>query len=412
MRIENIAVELNESSAKLSAMISWEDCPRPPQVIYFETPSEFANGFTCNPSPFLIAACISGMHHGEKRVWVDCELCPELVNGLSTAMCLLGHWYGRSEKVLKIESRGKIKQVSPRAPSRSGFFMTGGVDSLVTLRLNRLHYPRAHPGSIKDGLIVFGLEVSSREAFEHVLSSLAPFVQQAEMEMIPIYTNVRYLDDDWQFWSRQFQGAVLASIAQVFSSRLTRVSIGSTDDIAHLEPFGSHPLLDCNYSSHDLHILHQGIAFSRLEKCKILTEWDNAIRYLRVCNRGDYYQKGMVNCGKCEKCIRTMLALLALGKLEGAQAFPRSDVSEDDIQNHVYLTSNTIYEYEEILPLLKQRNRHDLVRAIQRAMANYRGEVGFTGALKRFDRVRLNQGLCTLKRALFSPSDVGSGEGV
>jgi hypothetical protein len=412
MRIENIAVELNESSAKLSAMISWEDCPRPPQLIYFETPRKFANRFTCNPSPFLIAACISGMHHGEKRVRVEYEVCPELLNGLATAMCLLRHWYGRSEDVPAIECKGKTKQLSQRVPGRAGFFLTGGVDSLTTLRLNRLHYPIEHPGSIKDGLIAFGLEVSSREAFEHVLSLLAPFAQQAEMEMIPISTNVRYLDDDWQFWSRQFQGAVLASIAHVFSGRLTRVSIGSTDDIAHLEPFGSHPLLDCNYSSHDLHILHQGIAFSRLEKCKILTEWDKAIRYLRVCNRGDYYQQGMVNCGKCEKCIRTMLALVALGKLEGAQAFPRIDVSENDIRNHVYLTSNTVYEYEEILPLLKQRDRHDLVRAIQRVIANYRGEVGFTGALKRFDRVRLNQGLCTLKRALFSPSDAGRGEGV
>ncbi len=36
----------------------------------------------------------------------------------------------------------------------------------------------------------------------------------------------------------------------------------------------------------------------------------------------------LLNCGKCEKCVRTMLALLALGVLHRSHAFPVNDVDE------------------------------------------------------------------------------------
>jgi hypothetical protein len=45
---------------------------------------------------------------------------------------------------------------------------------------------------------------------------------------------------------------------------------------------------------------------------------DEALATLRVCTK---LPQGLVNCGHCEKCIRTMLSLLAVGALERCPTF-------------------------------------------------------------------------------------------
>jgi hypothetical protein len=54
-----------------------------------------------------------------------------------------------------------------------------------------------------------------------------------------------------------------------------------------------------------------------MEKSRLLAQFPEVLSRLRVCwaNLGDY------NCGHCEKCIRTMLGLKALG-IDRCEAFP------------------------------------------------------------------------------------------
>jgi hypothetical protein len=81
------------------------------------------------------------------------------------------------------------------------------------LRNNHVGFPPGSPGRIQDGLLVFGLEIDSLESFEHAAAALRHIAHDAGINMLPIFTNVRYLEDDWVFWEHEFQGAVLASIA-------------------------------------------------------------------------------------------------------------------------------------------------------------------------------------------------------
>jgi hypothetical protein len=94
--------------------------------------------------------------------------------------------------------------------------------------------------------------------------------------------------------------------------------IASSYDIPHLHPCGSHPLLDPEYSSYGMRIRHRDYEMSRLEKIKIVSQWDIAFQNFRVClaNVPD-----RLNCGKCEKCVRTMTELTALGLLHKTRAF-------------------------------------------------------------------------------------------
>lgn len=402
MRIENFRSEKEGNMPRVTATVIWEDCDRPAQEFYFGTDQAFAEDLTCNPHTFLVACGIPALHHREERVFIDAEICPELRDGLITAMAWIHHWYYEPDhKQPRIEAKIQAKAQSSRTAERAGFFFSGGIDSLATLRANRLNFPLEHPGSIKDGLLVYGLEVYEPESFEHVVNSLSHIAQDAGITLLPIYTNIRCLNDDWTFWEHEWEGAVFSSIAHAFGQRLTLAYIASTYDIPNMRPLGSHPLIDPNYSSSDLRIRHDTITLSRLAKTKLVADWDVAFNHIRVCNMTQHIQPGMLNCGKCEKCVRTMLALVGLGVLDQTRAFPVSDISEELVQSVVRLGETTYPLYDELIPYLVERQRHDLVRAIEEKIAVYLDrEPGWKGRIKRFDRRHLNGNLVKYKNLL------------
>jgi hypothetical protein len=165
-------------------------------------------------------------------------------------------------------------------------------------------------------------------------------------------------------------GAVFSAIAHAFARQFTVVSIASSDSISAVQPYGSHPLLDPNYSSSDLRIRHEGITLSRLDRTKLLADWDVAIKNLRVCNKSEHYQVGMLNCGECEKCIRTKLALLVAGVLEKTPSFSKQEISVELLQS-IYMKEQDFAYYRELIAPLAAKGYDNLARVIERRMASF-----------------------------------------
>ncbi|HWO43952.1 MAG TPA: hypothetical protein VNO43_19340, partial [Candidatus Eisenbacteria bacterium] len=309
MRIENLRLEERGARTRSVATVVWEDCARPPQDVYFETESVFAEGLWPNPDAFLTVCLMPALWHGETRVRVDGRICPELRSGLLTVMGVMRSWNGITRPPVRIEAEPRPPAFSDRA-ARAGFFFSAGVDSLATLRLNHLNFSADHPGYFKDGLLVYGMEVDRPDAFEHVLKTASVIAEAAAITMIPVYTNARSLEEEWDFWIDLGQGAVFAAAAHSLSRRLTTVSIASSYDVPHLHHTSTHPLIDPNYSSWDLRIKHDAVEMPRVDKIRLLADWDVAIDNVRVCNQAHLYNAERLNCGKCEKCVRTMIGFL------------------------------------------------------------------------------------------------------
>ncbi len=384
MKINNLTTEKNGNYTKVAATVIWEDCDRPTQELYFETTTELANSLTCNPHAFLVAGIIPAMHHGEKRIYLDAEICPELQAGLMMAMGWLRQWYHSDRQLVSIEAKTKSDFTWPQF-QRAAFFFSGGIDSLATLRVNRLDFPLEHPRSFKDGILILGLEgheIEGQLAGQH-LSLLSELAIDAKIDLLPVYTNIRNLDRDLEFWHNEFQAALLSAVAHAFSARLTDVTIASSEYAPFVVPYGTHPLLDPNYSSQNLRIRHDSVLLSRLDKTKIIAEWDAGLQNLKVCTRNQYED---LNCGRCEKCLRTMTALEAIGMLEKTTAFLRKDICEEILVNGAYIGDEGIrYCYLETVDLLKQKGRDDLVRGIKRIVDRF-DEKDFKGIVQRLDR--------------------------
>jgi hypothetical protein len=155
---------------------------------------------------------------------------------------------------------------------------------------------------------------------------------------------------------------VLAGAAHAFAPRLNLLFSPSSYDIATQVPCASHPLIDHEYSSFNLRIRHRDTTLTRLEKVKIVSEWQPALENLRVClaNVPD-----SLNCGKCEKCIRTKMELLSLGVLDKTQAFADHDVDPELLSAVNIAIRHRPPFYEEMIQPLKECGRSDLAQAIE-----------------------------------------------
>jgi hypothetical protein len=408
MKIQDLRAERKGHRARVSATVTWEDCARPVEELYFETEEEFAKGLTCNPHAFLVGCIIPAMHYGERRLSIEAEICPELRQGLITAMSWLRHWYyAPKRELVRIEAKTQMHPPHPPTPARAGFFFSGGVDAFATLRQNHLTFPPEHPGFIKDALLVYGLELDDPQAFGYVKESLSVAAKEIGVTLIPVYTNVylNYREEDarqgFSFWEDKFVDAALGAVAHAFSRRLSKVSIAASQTLPYAIPRGTNPLLDPNYSSYDLRIRQENFELSRFDKIRLIADWGVALQNLRVCNYYRRYREDYLNCGHCEKCVRTMLMLLALGALDRTRAFEKSDVSADLVFGSVKSIPHISRKatYVTLMNTLAEKGRGDLVHAIKQVLAK-RYKKGWRVRIKGLDQKYLGGSLSRIKRSL------------
>lgn len=371
MRITNLRSEDRGELLRLAADVQWEVADRPDMELYYEVPAEYGDHVALGAEAFLTAATLPAMRLNERRVTIEGEVCPQLLEGLDIAMHWLARW-NRERRVVTLEAPpGCAHSKNSEGARVAASLMSGGIDSLAVLKHNHDQYPPGHPSRIATCLVyrgIWGVEREERDDTAARLAKahadLAPVATSADVTLIPVFTNFQNLSDgDIPFWQYEFQGAALSSVAHLFRPSISSLALASTWTIENLRAWGSHPLLDPNYGTHDLAIRHELLTWSRMDKTAVLADWDEALQVLRVCNRD---AEGDVNCSRCEKCKRTMLTLVALAALSRTKAFKYQDVSPGLLETLHIPYRHVEGDYVEIAAALRRRGRADLADAIAR----------------------------------------------
>lgn len=389
MIIAEPAMEERDGLVRLTARVEWEDTQRDPQEIVYALPAEFKGDARPAPESFVLVGALAALRMGEGRVAFDSGVCPDLYDGLQTAMAWLCRWNRRRSRV-RLDVNQKCSHETVSDTRRAGVLLSGGVDSLALLRANALAYNPGHPRRMRLAFVARGIwaadppdETAVRERLDEAVTALEPVAQDLELTTIPVYANFRTLTDrDVRFWQYEFQGAALASIAHLFGSRVQAMSIGSTWDVPFLTQWGSHPLLDPNYGTHAVVIKHEQSHLSRLDKVGLIAEWPTALSTLRVCNRTP---EAVVNCGRCEKCVRTKLELATVGALERTDTFTESEVTPGDV-GEIHIPYGEVEpDYREVADALSRKGDDSLAAAVRRSVVRSRIRRRLH-RLKRFSR--------------------------
>lgn len=262
------------------------------------------------------------------------------------------------------------ERVAGTGGGRTAAFFTGGVDSFFTVLRHRAR--EGTPSSLRiDDLVYvngFDLPLDATAGFARVRESLGRAADQLGARLVCVATNLRETAFARADWSRLSHAAALAGVAHAIGSRYDTVLIASSAGYRDLRFWGSHPLTDPMFSSSSTRILHDGAAFMRVEKTEYIASSVVAQRHLRVC----WKSLDGGNCGRCNNCYRTMMALDALGVLDQFMTFDPSALDLRRARRIFCRHDYDVRQFGYVLDLARRCRRADIVEAVEASLGGSR----------------------------------------
>ncbi|MCQ4272935.1 hypothetical protein NA655_18050 [Pseudomonas kuykendallii] len=285
-------------------------------------------------------------------------LSPQFLANQRQLMQTFTGWFARYRPV-SITAQALVSR--PKAATgRVGSFFTGGVDSFYTFL--------KHREEITDLIFVHGYDVALDDLpRRQAISEMGRAIDQATgVRFIELETNAIRLFKDFGRWGLHGHGYGLGSAARHLADYLDRIYIPSSFAEADLMPWASHPQTDPLFSDERLEVIHDGCEVGRIDKVEALAADPLALAHLRVCWER---VEGSYNCGRCEKCLRTMTSLEALGVLKDSATFPPR-VALERVRALVMYDDSLIKFARENVRLLSARGLGDspLARAWQQVL--------------------------------------------
>jgi hypothetical protein len=252
--------------------------------------------------PFLLPAMAQ---HADLEV--EAPLTPEFLKNLEFVRRRASEWWPEfSDGAV----HAPVGSARPRGP-HAGVFYTGGADS--TYALQQLH-PRLRYAVYTEG---FDIPLVQAERLRLTRASLAETVAACGLDLVVLRTNLRthplFKRAPWI----TSHVSALAAVAHVLGDLIHTMHVAASDVPP---PWGSYPDLDAAWSSESVEIRNFSAELSRLQRVSAIAKWEPARKHLRVCwyNCSELPE---LNCGACEKCLRTRMQLFVAGATDGLDSF-------------------------------------------------------------------------------------------
>jgi len=314
VRVDDIQVRPAGEEVELSARVRRIPRGLPDRRIWYRFPAELGPALVERADPFLPALLFCAIA-GREPLEIEGAVSKRLAAGAEKAMAIWRRWYA----LAPVPVSAALVSAESSEPQVTASFFSGGLDSFYTV-LKNLGSPAGEP-KVSELLFVWGLDIGldNRELYRAVRGRLQAIADGLGLRLVLASTNLRELTDRFAAWGKHQFGAGLSSVALCLGRRLRRVYLPASYTFVHAHPWGSHPLLDPLWSTESLTVIHDGSEATRPEKAR----WQVgrsplALEHLRVCfeNPGNAY-----NCGRCEKCLRTMVNLEVAGALDLCRTF-------------------------------------------------------------------------------------------
>jgi hypothetical protein len=313
--------------------------------LWYRIPTEYNFLITRSCDPFVTATLLLFMRWKVPTI-VHGQVSPSLLQNLEEFQAAWSAWEPNKYKPIEISAEIEQEQPPAQTTDKAVVAFSGGVDSCFTVFRHRTNRCGRWQRNLQAGAMIHGLDIplEEQQGFADAAEKSRKLLASVGVQLIPIATNFRQLPLKWE----DAFGAGLASCLMLLQGGYTTGLIASSFPYQALSfPYGSNPVTDWMLSSNAFQIVHDGAAFPRLDKIGEIANWEEAMQSLRVCWEGTHKDR---NCGRCEKCIRTILNFRILGV--GLPECFEQDVTNEQIQT-IRVTSGPLTEMERVLEAAK-----------------------------------------------------------
>jgi glycosyltransferase involved in cell wall biosynthesis len=342
------------------------------QHVWFRTNADL----TANADAALAACLMPAMRAGGGRLELPEPISARLLRGQWEFQAVQRAW-SRSwvfgdpplDEVEVVAPRREPRDLVPRGTVAA--FFSGGVDSWSTV----LDHPDVTHLIFARG---FDLAAGESDLTDSVEQRLRAAADELGLPLITVETNLRELSDPIVRWD-VYYGCAIVSIALLLGPLFDRVLIAGDNDHEVQVPVGHNLRVGELLSTEGLQIVDDGGRYSRFERLSRIVDHPVCQRTLRVCWEN---RDGAYNCGRCRKCLGTMISLEALGARERFTTFPPDlDLAATEaieIRQPILLNL-----WLDTLDATRAAGRPDLERVVQRVVARGRAACGFAPDYRR-----------------------------
>ncbi|AFZ55623.1 hypothetical protein H6G54_22570 [Anabaena cylindrica FACHB-243] len=301
--------EMTEAEGSITISITIENHQKTRTRLWYRLPYECRELVTNSCDPFVVATILMAMNQSTDLI-VHGEVSPSLLQNLTEFQAAWNSWLPNNYSLINIIADVEKEQINNQSSDQVIAAFSGGVDSCFTMFRHRTGSCGRWQRNLTAGLMVHGFDIplSQKEIFDSTAQRSKIMLSSLGVELIPLATNFRQVIK--VKWTDTFATA-LGSCVRLLQRGFQASLIPSSFPYNALSfPYGSNPVTDNLLSSNTFKIIHDGAAFSRLDKIREIVNWPEALEHIRVCWQGSQKDR---NCCCCEKCVRTILNFRILG---------------------------------------------------------------------------------------------------
>lgn len=362
MIIKEVQLYRDDRATTLSARckvrkIGWD-------TAYFRVDDVIGNSVRSDASPFAAALLLPSMKQGEDLI-IEGSISAKLYKGMRAIMQEVLTW-GIGLHPIKIEADTLV--ADPPRPARSASFFSGGVDSFYTYLEHKTD--PAEADRISSFILVNGFDIDRRNTrlWDRALENVKSIAEAEQVGLAVVRSNIQDLVEPILLWDYA-HGGCLAAVGLCLRGAFHQIYIPSTHSVGEQIPWGSNLALDGHWSTESTTFIHDGAEATRLAKViSQIARSPLALEHLRVCFANE---KGAYNCGRCDKCLRTMINLYVAGALEKAGTFPHHiDTKLVAAVPTIPGEHGGIFHTENLRALQEKNLAPELQQAISNSMSN------------------------------------------
>ena len=272
--------------------------------LWYRVPENLADFVTESAEPFIVGAIFAAME-AKANVQVHGTVSPFLIRNL---MEYQAYWYAHlPSKYNRVEINADHERESDLNPDvdKAICAFSGGIDSCYTVYRHASGICGRLKRNIAACLFVQGFDIPLNDdaAFQRAFRTNEDTLKSLGIPLYWIQTNHKELFKDWNETHAAGVGSSLMLFKRSFSEAIIPGTFSYKDDFS---TWGSNPISDHLMSTRNFNIFHDGAVWNRGAKLLPLRDWQTGYERLRVCFSN---QNKDQNCGRCGKCILTLLLI-------------------------------------------------------------------------------------------------------